>query len=390
MAATDSTTSLLGTREAGKLTECPMCGQPLLDHDAVERVEQTQREIERKVDSAIQVKAAQLAKQMARREREAAEKKIEKLTEQVESQKDGVTKLKREQSEALAKQKKAHQAEIRELRTTIRAKVVTEAEKEAAVKMRRELRQRDSLISRLNKQNDLQRRQIEHLTADERGEMNEEELVARLRVAFPKDQIERQGRGRAGSDILHEVRYTVGDRTEVAGLLVYECKDTVQWNNDFIEQAKKARVTHRTRHVVIASHTLPGDEKVLCVREDVPIVAPAHLVDLARVMREMVIELHRAGLTRESQAAKTQELYRYLSGDEFRQAFDTVLDASKELSELLSKERSGHERTWAKRQQIYNEIGGKAAAIDGRVRTIIERSDGKKAKVVALARDTAS
>jgi hypothetical protein len=126
------------------------------------------------------------------------------------------------------------------------------------------------------------------------------------------------------------------------------------------------------------------------VREDVPIVAPARLVDLARVLRGMVIELHRAGLTKESQATKTQELYQYLSGTEFRQTFKTVLDASKELSELLNKERGAHERTWAKRQQIYNEVGGKAAAIDGRVRAIIERSGGEQGKVVALTRDTAS
>lgn len=387
---TASRTSLLGVRDGGKLTDCPVCGQPLLDHDAVERVERAQRELERNVDSAIQVKAAQLAKQIAKRDREAAGKQIAKLAEQLATEKAAVTKLKSAHGDEMAKQKKAYEAEARKLRTSIRAEVAAEAEKSAATKVQRELRQRDKLITSLKEQNEVQQRRIEHLTADERGEMNEEDLVARLRVAFPEDRIERQGRGRAGSDILHEIRYTVGDRTEVASRIVCECKDTLQWNNGFVEQAKKARVTHRTPHVVIVSRAFPRSEKMLCVREEVPIVAPARLVDLARVLHGMVIELHRAGLTKEGQAAKTQELYQYLSGDEFRQAFDIVVDASKELSELLNKERSAHERTWSKRQQIYNELGGKAAAIDGRLRTIIERSDGKRGKVVALARDTAS
>jgi hypothetical protein len=104
----------------------------------------------------------------------------------------------------------------------------------------------------------------------------------------------------------------------------------------------------------------------------------------------MIIELHRAGLTNDSQAAKTQELYRYLSGDEFRQAFDVVLEAADELRGLLSKEQRWHEGNWAKRQQIYAEVGGKAASIDGRIRAIIERSSASKGKVVTLARHTAS
>jgi hypothetical protein len=386
MAATASPASLLASHNGGKLTECPMCGQPLLDHDAIERVEHMRGDLEQEMASAVEAKAIQLAKQMAKREQEASEKKIADLAAQVATEKGAAAKLKRSYTEELAKQKSTHEAEVRKLRTTIRAEVTVEATKEAATKVQRELRQRDTLINRLKDQTELQQRQIEHLTADERGEMNEEELVSRLHVAFPEDKIERLGRGRAGSDILHEVRFTVGGKTEVAGLVLYECKDTLQWNTSFLAQAKKARATHHTPHIVIVSRAFPRGEKVLCVRDGVPIVAPARLVDLARVLRGMVIELHRAGLTTESQTAKTQELYQYLSGGEFRQAFDVIIDASTELNDLLTKERTAHEHTWAKRQQVYNELGSNADAIDGRLRAIIERSNGRKGKVVALAR----
>jgi hypothetical protein len=379
MAATATPPSLIGSHDGQELTTCPMCGQPLLDHDAIERVEHAQEELDRKVESAIQVKASQLAKQIATRERAEAEKKITALTNQVKTEKDAVTKL-----------KQSHADEVRKLRISVRTEVSAQAEKDAAAKVRLELRKKDGLISSLKEQNEAQQRRIEHLTSDERGEMNEEELVSRLHVAFPDDRVERLGRGRAGSDILHEIRFMVGDKTEVAGLIVYECKDTLQWNNSFIAQAKRARVTHGTPHVVIVSRAFPRGQKDLCVREDVPLVAPSRFVELARILRAMVIELHRAGLTIEGQSAKTAELYEYLSGDEFRQAFDVIVDASTELAGLLNKERTAHERTWAKRQQVYNELGGKAAAIDGRLRAIIERSNGKKGKVIALARDTAS
>ena len=357
MAATATSKRFVHAHTNGKLTDCPMCGQPLLDHDAVERVEHAQDELDRKVEAAIQLKAGQLAKQLAKRELETAQKQVERLGDQLAAQKT-----------ALASQKKEHEAELRKLRTSLRAELAGEAEKTARNTVQRELRQRDTLIKRLKDENDVQQRRIEHLTADERGEMNEEELVARLQAAFPDDRVERQGRGRAGADIVHAVRYSNGDGTVTAGRIVYECKDTLQWNNNFVDQAAKARITHDTPHVVIVSRAFPRSEEELCVRDGIPIVAPARLVELSHVLRDMVIGLHCAGLTKDGQSAKTTELYSYLAGNEFRQAFDVLVDSASELRELLRKERTAHERTWAKRQQVYNEFGGKAAAIDGRLR----------------------
>ena len=392
MAATASPPSLLRSRNGRTLTQCPMCGQPLLDHDAIERVEHARRDLEHEIESTIETRATELAKQVAKRERDAAAKKITELTAQVAAHKDNVAELKRAHTDELAKQKQTHTAELRKLRASVRAEVASEAEQAAVSKVQRELRQKDRLINSLKEENETQQRRIEHLTADERGEMNEEELVSRLHVAFPEDKVERLGRGRAGSDILHEVRFNLDGTTEVAGLIVYECKDTLAWNNSFIAQAKKARLTHHTPHVVIVSRAFPRSLKDLCVRDGIPVVSPARLVELARILREMVIELHRVGLTAEGQAAKTDELYKYLSSAEFRAAFDVVVKTADELTNILSSERTAHERTWARRQQVYTELGGKAAAIDGRLRAIIERSDGRrrKGKVVPLARRPAS
>lgn len=377
MAATVTRGSSLGVHGNGKVapTSCPMCGQLLLDHGAIERVEHAQEAMERELQIRVDAEAARRAKQIGKRERATAERKMEKLSGELQ---DSQT--------ALKEQKKAHGAELRKLRTDVRVELATEAEKTAAAKVQRDLRQRDTLINRLKEQNEEQGRRIEHLTADERGEMNEEELVSALHVAFPDDKVERVGRGRAGSDILHEVRYSVDGSMQLAGLIVYECKDTLQWSNGFIAQAKKERTTHGTPHVVIVSRAFPRSEKELCVRDEVPIVAPKRLVELARILREMVITLHRMGLSAEGQTAKTAELYRYLSGEEFRASFGVITDGADDLQEMLKTERNAHERTWAKRQQLYGELGGNAAAIDGRLRAIIERANGRQAKVVRLSR----
>lgn len=97
----------------------------------------------------------------------------------------------------------------------------------------------------------------------------------------------------------------------------------------------------------------------------------------------MVVAVHHESSSSKDQAAKTAELYPYISNDDFRREFKVISDASRELGDLLGKEKRAHERTWSSRQQIYDELGRTTAALDERFRTIIERS-GKRARVVQL------
>ena len=111
--------------------------------------------------------------------------------------------------------------------------------------------------------------------------------------------------------------------------------------------------------LVIVTGAFPRGEKMLCVKDGVVIVHPTRLLDLARVMRRMVKEVHRAALTSDGQDAKGAELCAYLSSVEFRQAFDALAESSDKLAGLLSKERASHERDWAKRQAIIEDLGEK-------------------------------
>ena len=338
-----------------QLEVCPWCGQELLDHEAVHHVEEREREYQRELEIAAQAKAEQLAAELTQ-EKDA---QLERLQQQMTDQQEKLVEERTRHAEALRDQK---------------AKLRDDAEREAAKKVRADLLKKERLITGLKEQIDEQSRRIEHLTADERGEMNEELLLAQLQAAFPDDRIERVGRGRTGGDILHEVRVSSGDGPVAAGLVVYECKDTQRWSNGFLDQARKEGRTHKTPYLVIVTGAFPRGEKMLCVKDGVVVVHPTRLLDLARVMRRMVEEVHRAALTSEGQDTKSAELCAYLSSVEFRQAFDALAGSSEKLVGLLGKERTWHERDWGRRQTIYEDVGRKTAAIDTRIRTIIEKT----------------
>jgi hypothetical protein len=354
---------------------CPYCGQPLLNHEAVRQVEKSEREAERKLETAAKARAVELAKAATAR-LEAQQKR------KVEQQKKKVEQL----QQSLAATQAQHRDELRELRIKVRAEADTEAERAAQARVRKELREKDRALNKFKEQVDVQARQIEHLTSNERGDFNEDRLLQELRVAFPDDRIERRGHGRAGGDILHEVRTRTEDGCSEAGLIVYECKDTLNWSNAFIAQARKEGATHKTPYLVIITRAFPGSEKTLCVRDGVIVVHPSRAIELAQIMRRMVEQVHRASLTADDKASKDAELYEYLAGADFRQAFETLTASSDKLGELLGKERTWHERSWAKRQAIHNELSSKTTAIDTRIRTIVEKQQPSKTKVVRLAR----
>jgi hypothetical protein len=335
---------------------------------------QAEKRHEREMKATAEARAVALAEELTAKRVATHEKKLERLQDRLAAREEQL-------SEAKAK----HLAELKEQGIKLRAEADGEAMRKAKAELRAELRKKDRALQSFQDQIAVQQRRIEHLTADERGELNEERLLQELRAAFPDDTLERLGRGRAGGDILHEVRVRSDGGLAAVGRIVYECKDTQVWSNSFLAQARKEAETHDTPYVVVISRAFPSKQKTLFVKDGIVVVDPARAVDLALVMRRMVAEVHRAALTAEGQQAKSAELCEYLGSTEFRRAFDVVADSGERLAELLGKERKWHEQTWAKRQSIYTEIGSKTTAIDARISTIIEkRAPSRGAKVVAL------
>jgi hypothetical protein len=169
------------TAHAGDL---PHCGQESLDHEAVRRVHESDERHQREVDAAAKAKAAKLAEELTRKKDAQHRKLLGRVERQLEAE-----HVRRAEEHAHYKEA------LREQKATLRA----EAEREAATRVRGDLRSKELLIAKLKSENEEQNRQIERLAADERGELNEEALLMQLQAAFPDDRIERLGRGRAAA-----------------------------------------------------------------------------------------------------------------------------------------------------------------------------------------------
>jgi hypothetical protein len=301
----------------------------------------------------------------------------------------------------LNKQAAEHlQHQVATYEATQAAEVEAEVRKQFADADRKERDRRDQVFStrerqlaltlkKLQEQNSELSRRVERLSAGDRGEINEDEIVSRLTRAFPDDDFRRTRRGQRGADIFQRVRFrTGGDLTE-AGLIIYECKDTLRWNNRFITQMKGQAKLHATPYAVLVSRCFPPGLKSLVVVDEIVVVDPARAAPLAEIMRRMVIESYRTGAVAGSQAAKTTELFRFISSTKFGQAFDTLAESVEALDGLLNRERQSHQKIWTERGQLYQNVNDTVIAIDQRFKAILE-GKAKERSVRVLAHERAS
>ena len=185
------------------------------------------------------------------------------------------------------------------------------------------------------------------------------------------DDIQRK---RRGGDI---VQMIIEDR-EPCGCIVYECKRTNQWQPAFVRQLKRAMEVQGTRCGLLVSRVLPPSQSGICIVDGVIVAAPQFAHHLASILRDAVVELSRVQLSEQGKAENTQEVYRYLRSEEFKNALQVIDGRTKELRGELEREKSNHEGCWTRREQHYAAIARQTAGVTTRINEILASLPGRR------------
>jgi len=225
-------------------------------------------------------------------------------------------------------------------------------------------RKQDSLEKQVS---DLKRK-VEEETAYALQEYSEDRLAADLRDAFKEDNIERLPRGKNVGDVRHGVVY----HGEEVGLVIYDVKNVKSWQNAFVDQAKRYRTVHNTPHVVLVSTAFPQKAKTLAVKNGVLIVGPEHAVLIAGLLRDSLIAMAKTKLSVGEREAKVAQLYAYLTGNEYREKAEGIVDGVRRLRDLQGKEIESHRRNWKQQEQQHKRIDEGIGEVRSHVEAIIE------------------
>ena len=199
------------------------------------------------------------------------------------------------------------------------------------------------------------RRQIEDLKrkADQgsqqrQGEAGEGELEAILRSSFSSDEISNISQGIRGADV-HQI--VIDARGRRCGSILWECKNARNWSDGWMAKLKQDQRALHADVAVLVSLTLPKGCSRFTLSDGVIITDFACAGALAAVLRANLLQLAQARSAASSKEEKLELLYRYLSGVEFRQRVEAVVEAFAEMRQELEQERRAAERQWARRSR---------------------------------------
>jgi len=377
--------------------KCPKCGELIsidsaLSHQIEERIKK-EIEVGQKIkEKALEQKTKELEKQAA--EITASKKEIESLVAEkvagqlaaekiklfkeakVEAEKEQNAKTTLLEEQLKSKDEKLAQAtknevelrkekikldeekrtfELEKMRQLEEAKklIVEDATKQAAEEQKYVIAQLNKkLADAINAKDELARK-LEQGSQQTQGEVLELELEALLKAEFPQDEIAPVPKGVTGADIIQKVIDRSGRE---CGQIVWESKKTKAWSEGWIQKLKDDQRAIKADLAVIVSVTLPDDVKGFAFRNGVWVCDIKMATALATALRMSLESLTREKALSVGKNEKMEFLYAYLTGIEFRQRVEAIIEALSSMDDGVKKERLAYEKIWSEREQQLKKV----------------------------------
>jgi len=382
---------------ANETIKCPKCGE-LISIDKV-LAHQIEEKIKKEYEATQKIKNEELARKSDELKKQAAEiaanKKeldsivMEKVASQLATEKlvlfkEARAAAEKEQSEKTAlleeqlKSKDEKLAQATKNEVELRKKQIKleeekrafelekmrqlEEEKKAIVEdaNRRAAEEQKYVIAQLNKKltdainaKDELARKLEQGSQQTQGEVLELELEEMLKAEFPQDEILPVPKGVTGADIIQKVIDRSG---RVCGQIIWESKKTKAWSEGWIQKLKDDQRAIKADLAVIASVALPENVNGFAFRNGVWICDVKMAIALAMALRTNLETLTRERAMSVGKNEKMEVLYKYLTGVEFKQRVEAIVEAFSSMDEGLKKERMAYEKIWAEREKQIRKV----------------------------------
>ncbi len=210
------------------------------------------------------------------------------------------------------------------------------------------------------------RRRMEQGSQQLQGEALELILERELHTRFPTDGVHAIAKGVHGADVLQTVVAT-GGRT--CGTITWETKNAQNWNQRWLEKVRKDMIAGKSEFGVLVSTSLPDGVRHFEQIEGIWVCDLTALPGLATVLRQQVISLAYARLSAEGRDQKMNVLYQYLTGPEFRERVNAILQTFIQMQLALEREKRAISSHWNAREKqidgVLNSVSGMYGDLQG-------------------------
>lgn len=329
--------------------------------------------------AAAQAQAKEAAKAESFVEQAALQERIKAQDEKLKvAQAAQTAALKREQElkDKEAEMELTLQKMLAAERPALAEKLSREADEKAGLK----LAEQAQVMEGMKRQIEALKQKSEQGSMQTQGEAAEIVLEDTLGAAFPIDGFVPVAKGVSGADVRQDVTGPNG----VAGSILWESKRTKNWTAGWLAKLRDDQRASGCEVAVITSHALPEGVDSFGIVDGIWVCAPRFSVPLATSLRQALIDVAGAKGRAMGQETKMEMVYDYLTGTQFKQRVDAIVERFEDMQDNLRKERVFIEKQWALRAKQIDLVIASTVGMHGDLQGIAGRAMPEIESVEAL------
>lgn len=361
--------------------KCKKCGEENEISEALTR------QIHDEVIAAERVKHEEELESVRKQAEQDAGKKLESQYELTVKNLTETANEEKDRNKALLKQLEDLNTEIRGLRRKDEErdlqmkKTIAEEEEKIRLDARRQAesehqlkdREKDKKLSDLEQQLKDAQIKLQQGSQQTQGEILELEIESLLRDTFAFDLVDEIKKGQNGADI----RQTVCSRNGTkCGVILWEFKNYQKnWSDSWLSKLKQDQRNESADVAILVSSTIPNNmQSDMEFRDGVWVCKPSLVVPLATALRDRLHDVARQKAIGEHRGKKADLMFDYITGTEFRQQVEAMVEVHQEMKDQIDRERKAYESSWKKREQQLNRYLLGLAGVCGNVQGIAGQS----------------
>ena len=329
--------------------------------------------------AAAQAQAKELAKAESSVEQAALQERIKTQDEKLKvAQAAQTAALKREQelTDREAEMELTLQKMLAAERPALAEKLSREADEKAGLK----LAEQAQVMEGMKRQIEALKQKSEQGSMQTQGEAAEIVLEDTLGAAFPIDAFVPVAKGVSGADVRQDVTGPNG----IAGSILWESKRTKNWTAGWLAKLRDDQRASGCEVAVITSHALPEGVDSFGLVDGIWVCAPRFAVPLATSLRQALIDIAGAKGRAMGQETKMEMVYDYLTGTQFKQRVDAIVERFEDMQDNLRKERAFMQKQWSLRAKQIDLVIASTVGMHGDLQGIAGRAMPEIESVEAL------
>ncbi len=382
---------------------CPECGKKFEISEALTSQIEEAVLLEEKTRHKKELEEAKTTAEVTARKRIAEEMEMKMKESENESAavKESNRKLREELLEttrlirSLKEKDELRELEMEKKLAIKEEKIKLEATEKAEKDQHIKLLEKDKQLADTLKELEDAKRKLTQGSQQQQGEVFELEFEQILKQQYPHDKISPVGKGIRGADIVQEVWDSNGN---YVGKIIWELKNTKDWKNDFITKLKVNKRAATADEAVIISEVLPAHVSAAGFISGVWVTKRDFVLPLADSLRVKLIQLLMIKNSLRGKDVKMEALYNYLTGTEFKNRIEAIIEAFSNMQQEVEKEKRYFANKWARDEKnirqvidstygMHGDLKGILAAAVPQIAGIdgeIELEEGKKTKQASL------